>query len=120
MTAEQEAARRSESDIHYHVISSMGGGYMPNTDWLVDSLDDALETIRADISQDEDDELGRRYPAIDFDYEEGYAFVKGYYPEDVSPHDLGWYYEATRHADIDPDHEDCRAILNGEKEAPLV
>ena len=48
----------------------------------------------------------------------GHAIWIGYYPEDVSPHDLGWYFEVFRAYDLEADHEDCRAILNGEKEAP--
>jgi len=123
MTAEQEAARRSDSDIHYHIHSGMGGGYMPDSYALVDSLDDAVEYILEEIARDTEDGSDgdvRFFDDVAFDHEEGWAYVKGFYPADVSPHDLGWYYEANRYADNDPDHEDCRAILNGEKEYPLV
>lgn len=115
--------RRQDSDVHYHIIAGMGGGYMPDDYGLVDSLDDAIEYIREEIAQhngDDPEVPARVFDEVEFDHEEGWAYSKGFYPEDVSPHDLGWYFEATRSADSDPDHEDCRAILNGEKEAPLV
>ena len=127
MTSVTEAARlaaiRSDSDVHYHIIGGMGGGYLPSWDSMADSLDEAVQIVRDEISRDTDfgpDDVARMFSDVAFDYEEGYAYASGYYPEDVSPHDLGWYYEATRHADSDPYHEDCRAILNGEKEYPLV
>lgn len=115
MSAENEG-------LHFHHIAGMGGGYMPDDHGVYDSFDDAVNSVLDDISidtQDGDVVPVRTYDRAAFDSERGTALWVGYYPEDVSPHDLGWYYEVFPANDGDPDHEDCRAILNGEKEAPL-
>lgn len=108
--------------VHYHHIAGMGGGYMPDQHGLYDSFESAVSSVEDDISSLSD--YGASGPERTFsrDYFEpskGGALWVGYYPEDVSPHDLGWYYEVTPSRDSDADHEDCRAILNGEKEMPL-
>lgn len=116
MTAEQD---EREPLVHFHHIAGMGGGYMPD-DWgIYDSFESAVASVEDDIERatEETGSPVRSFTRDVFDPEQGRAFWVGYYPEDVSPHDLGWYFEIFRVGDDFADHEDCRAILNGEKEA---
>lgn len=109
--------------VHYHHIAGMGGGYMPDDHGLYDSFESAVSSVEDDISRSSDYGASgpeRTFTRELFDAEQGRAYWVGYYPEDVSPHDLGWYYEVFRVGDDFADHEDCRAILNGEKEYPLA
>jgi len=110
-----------EDRVHYHHIAGMGGGYMPD-DWGVyDTFESAVSSVEDDIAHDTEndgDHPVRTFERYSFDPERGHATIAGFYPEDVSPHDLGWVYEVFPAFDASPDHEDCRAILNGEKEAP--
>lgn len=114
----REAGRTSESGIHYHHFSGMGGGYMPDGHGIYDSFEAAVTAVREDVLAASDDSDG---PARIFTEElsKPNGLWVGYYPEDVSPHDLGWYFEVFQARDDAPDHEDCRAILNGEKEPEL-
>lgn len=111
-----------DSLVHYHHIAGMGGGYLPDAHGVYDSFEGALASVRDDISRDTEDGADgdvRVFTDHSVKPYEGVALIVGYYPVDVSPHDLGWYYEIFPAFDDAPDHEDCRAILNGEKEAPL-
>ena len=107
--------------VHYHHIAGMGGGYIPDDHGLYDSFADAVSWVEGDIAiatENDYDGPVRAFTRDLYAPDTGAAVWTGFYPEDVSPHDLGWYYEVFQARDDAPDHEDCRAILNGEKEYP--